>query len=268
MSAASKLPTSGATNSGNARFNAEAAAWDANPFVHTASKHACDAILKRFPELSKESPTYDVLEIGCGTGLLSLSLAPYTRNYVAVDAAEGMIEVLKRKVASVNGTSSNVKPIAALLEDPEDARLPPADSSDSSQTSPRLKYDLITSHLVLHHIPDLHGVLTTMLGCLKPGTGRLALTDFEDCGPHSKRFHSKAKMEGVERHGIPRKWMAELLTEVGFVDVKVEEGFRMEKRVEKWEGEFSEGGGDGKVAKEGMGEVVVVPFLLCEGRRP
>lgn len=265
MSAASKLPLAGSENysTGNARFNAEAAAWDANPFVHAASKHACDAILQRFPDaLSKQNPTYDILEIGCGTGLLSLNLAPYAKTYVAVDAAEGMIEVLKRKVTDGQG-GPNVVPIAALLEDAEDERLPPGGTEGQ-----RMKFDLITSHLVLHHIPSLEPILRTMLACLKPGTGRVALTDFQHLGPESKRFHAKAKMEGVERHGIEVKEMEGLMRKVGFVDVSVKEGFRMDKRVEKWEGEFSEGGGDGKRAAEGQGEIAVFPFVLCEGRRP
>lgn len=265
MSAASKL--SSATNSGNARFNAEAAAWDANPFVHEASKHACKALLERFPALQlnadpQNSQGLDVLEIGCGTGLLSLELAPYTRQLVAVDAAEGMIEVLKRKLQSSNTNGqppSNVIPVAALLEDPEDTRLPPSDSGQNGT----LKYDLIISHLVLHHIPDVKGVLTTMLGCLKPG-GSVALTDFEDFGPEAKRFHSKAKMEGVERHGIPRTWTEGLLKEVGFREVKVEVAFTMKKKVERFEGEFGE---KGKASEEGQGEVAEFPFLICMGKR-
>ena len=265
MSAASKLPPAGANyNTGNDRFNAEAAAWDSNPFVNDASQKASEAILKRFPELQQtkdSSNGYNVLEIGCGTGLLTLLLAPYTRQYVAVDAAEGMINVLKEKVAD-GKRSSNILPVAALLEDPEDARLPPSDPNNTQ--SERQKFDLITSHLVLHHIPSLKPILTTMLGCLKPGTGRVALTDFEDTGPEAKRFHSKSKMEGVERHGIPRTWMKDLMEEVGFVDVKVEEGWRMEKRVERFEGEY----GDAKKPSEGQGEIAVFPFLLCEGRRP
>jgi SAM-dependent methyltransferase len=78
----------------------------------------------------------------------------------------------------------------------------------------RLRYDLTLSHLVLHHIGDLEGVLRTILECLKKG-GSVALTDFEDFGPEANKFHSKAKMDGVERHGIKRDWMTGLMEKVG-----------------------------------------------------
>ena len=262
MSAASKLPAPG---SGNERFNAEAAAWDSNPFVHTASKHACEALLNRFPTLSKESPSLDILEIGCGTGLLTFLVAPFARSITAVDASHGMIDVLKQKIEK--GGVENVEGVCVLLEDPEDEALPPsreanAEGGERRDRSGRMKFDLITSHLVLHHVPDLEGLLKTMLGCLKEG-GSVALTDFEDEGPQSRCFHPKSKMEGVERDGIARTKMEALMSEVGFKDVKVEVGWSMEKRVERWEGEF---GNKGRGAED-EGVIKQFPFLICMGSR-
>lgn len=261
MATASSLPR----GRGNDRFNAEAAAWDSNPLVHKASKAAFDAIQERFPELQKtgENATkdgLDVLEIGCGTGLLSLLVAPHVRTIVAVDAAQGMINALAAKLAKPDAPQ-NVRPICVLLENPEDRILPPAFQYDHG--GPRLKFDLILSHLVLHHIADLEGVLRTMLGCLKQG-GSVALTDFEDFGPEARRFHPKVRMEGVERHGINREWMAGLMEKVGFVDVQVEVGWKMDKSVEKFEGEF----GDSGRAEDGQGEVMEFPFLVCVAKKP
>lgn len=88
-----------------------------------------------------------------------------------------------------------------MLEDPDDKALPPASQYD--RDGPRLRYDLILCHLVLHHIGDLEGVLRTVLGCLKKG-GSAALADFEDFGPEAKRLHPKAKVDGIERYGIKR----------------------------------------------------------------
>jgi len=139
--------------------------------------------------------------------------------------------------------------------------LPPADPHNSS--GPRKKYDLITSHLVLHHIPDLKPVLETMLGCLKPG-GMVGLTDFEDFGPEAKRFHPEFKMEGVERHGINAKWIAKLMQEIGFQDVEAKVAWNHDKRVERWAGEFQRG----KPIGEGQGEKMNFTYLLCMGRRP
>lgn len=41
------------TDHSNARFNAEAAAWDSNPDVHRFTAGALEAILARFPELER-----------------------------------------------------------------------------------------------------------------------------------------------------------------------------------------------------------------------
>jgi SAM-dependent methyltransferase len=160
-------------------------------------------------------------------------MAPYVRRIVAIDAAEGMIEVLRGKLKQPDAPR-NITPVAVLLEDPEDPHLPPA-TAGSGADGPRVKFDLILSHLVLHHIPDLKAVLTTMLGCLKPG-GSVALTDFEDFGPEARRFHPHAKMAGVERHGINQEGMTMLMEEVGFKNVKVERAWAMKKQVEMYEG--------------------------------
>lgn len=251
----------GATNAGNERFNAEAAAWDSNPFVHAMSLEALKAIRKFVPSVfarGDNKPGPDVLEVGCGTGLLSLETAPAANRLVAVDAAEGMVNVLSSKLREPSAPK-NILPLAILLEDPEDKSLPPANEDDPQ--GPRLKFDLITSHLVLHHIPDLKAVLKTMLGCLKKG-GTVALTDFEDFGPEARRFHPEAKMDGVERHGIPRGWMAALMAEVGFKDVRVEVGWEHEKIVEKYPGEFN-----GEKPGEGQGELMSFPYLICIGKR-
>ncbi|KAK3720882.1 hypothetical protein LTR37_003545 [Vermiconidia calcicola] len=245
-------------NAGNARFNQEALSWDSRPFVREASQAAEKAIAEKLESLNWR-PGH-VLEIGCGTGIMSFLVAPHVDRVVAVDAAEGMIDVLKQKLQK-DGAPKNILPVAVLLEDPEDHALPPADTAKPDGS--RQKFDLITSHLVLHHIPDLEGVLKTMLGCLAPG-GRVMLTDFEDYGPEAKRFHAESKLEGVERHGINAKQMSELMRKVGFVNVNVAPEWTMPKMVEKFAGEF---GPEGKPQDDSQGEKMDIPFVICYGER-
>lgn len=241
----------------NKRFNAEAATWESNPSVHEASSLALQAILRHLLDIRAPN-NFDVLEIGCGTGLLSFAIAPYVRSLTAVDAAQGMIDAFNTKLAA-QPTVHNILPVCAELFDPDDERirLDPLNRQKVHNLPPR-RFDLILSHLVLHHIPSLEDTFKTMHGCLKKG-GRIALTDFEDFGPQARRFHPEAKMEGVQRHGIQRVKVGDLLEEVGFVDVKVETAFEMEKWVEAYPG--------AGVVKGDGGTKMLFPFLICLGRK-
>ncbi|KXT00221.1 hypothetical protein AC578_7017 [Pseudocercospora eumusae] len=238
----------------NARFNAEALSWDSRPFVHEASAGAARAIRARLDKLQRPEGGYEVLEIGCGTGILSFMLArdERVRRIVAVDAAEGMINVLKTKVEKDKEVGEKIVPLAILLEDAEDMALPPAATGNGRQ-----KFDLITSHLVLHHIPDLKCVLETMYGCLARG-GFVMLTDFENVSAESQRFHPASKMDGVARHGINAKEMTELMEGVGFQDVDVRAHWTMDKTVEKYEGEFGREDAGGT----NVGETMQFPFVF------
>ena len=245
-----------------------AAAWDSNPDVHRASEAAAQAILAQFKHIhalkDKSQDTVasrgpDILEIGCGTGLLTLRMAPYARSVVAVDAAAGMIGALKQKLArQENASITNVQLLNTLLVDPDAPELPsPVDGG-----SGRRRFDLILSHLVLHHIANLKELLTTMIGCLKPG-GSVALTDYEDFGLEARKFHPEAKMAGVGRHGIDRRWFEGLMQQVGFVNVDVREGFRMRKDVERYPGEWGHKKPNGVTFEQ-----MDFPFLLCCGTKP
>jgi SAM-dependent methyltransferase len=242
----------------DSRFNVEAAAWDSNPDVHTASSLALKSILQHNSQIEGQGKELDILEIGCGTGLLSFMIAPYVRSLTAVDSAQGMIDAFNIKLAKQHEVT-NILPVCALLEDSDDERIrvDPLHREEIKNLHPR-RFDLIISHLVMHHIPSLLDVFTTMHGCLKSG-GRIALTDFEDFGPKARRFHPEAKMQGVERHGIPRQGVEELLKSAGFVDVKIKTAFDMDKYVE-----VSPGAG---VIKGEGGTKMRFPFLICLARK-
>lgn len=188
------------------------------------------------------------------------------RSLTAVDAAEGMIEVLTAKLAPGGPYESvkNVRPVAYLLEDPEDEILGVDPVTGERWKEGNGKFDLVISHLVLHHVADLPALFRTIFGTLKQGQkengengGRVITTDFENFGEGARRFHPENKMEGVERHGITQKEMEEILKGAGFEEVNVERAFVLAKRVESEPGK-----GDMET-----GPVMEFPFLVCEGRR-
>ncbi|KAF1808019.1 S-adenosyl-L-methionine-dependent methyltransferase [Eremomyces bilateralis CBS 781.70] len=224
------------------RFDKEAAEWDTNPTVKEASERALEAILKYCPQLQDDRRELSAIEFGCGTGLLSLPFSRHVESLVAVDLSHGMVEALKLKLSVANPeASSNIRPVCALITDPDD----PALQDDSNGGAPK-RFDLLISNLLLHHIPELQPFLKTMFGVLAPG-GVAIFLDFENFGPAARKFHPESKMEGVERHGIVKEEIEELMRAAGFSNVRVERPHTLKKPID-------EGAGTGEF-----------PFLACLG---
>lgn len=71
------------------RFDSEAATWDSNPTTVRSSALFFDAIKARFPQLARGAEKKKrALEIGCGTGLLSVHLAPLLDEYLCFDPSQ------------------------------------------------------------------------------------------------------------------------------------------------------------------------------------
>ena len=82
-------------------FNAEAATWDENPGRVRIAYDVARAILGTV----QPGPDMDVLDFGCGTGLLTLALHPHVRTITAVDSSQGMLDVLDAKIRARSLTS-------------------------------------------------------------------------------------------------------------------------------------------------------------------
>ncbi|KAK6533639.1 hypothetical protein TWF694_002574 [Orbilia ellipsospora] len=250
------------TEASNARFNSEAEQWDLNPDVQSATKSALSSLLERIPSLSLDNPNKPrVLDLGSGTGLLSIALAPYASQILSIDPSTGMISALTSKLSQPTAPK-NITPLCALLTSPDDSAIPDSDSGSGKQ-----RFDIIVSNLVLHHIPDLESFINITYGLLAPG-GTIALTDFENTGPEARKFHPEDKMEGVERHGILRAEMEAMLEKTGFKESKVEVGWVMKKQVERFPGEWK-GGKPKEVALEKEEDKCTMDFnfLVIMGKK-
>lgn len=181
-------------NPSRQRFNALAADWDQNPGRIVLARGVADAILRQVPVTER----MDMLDYGCGTGLVMLALHPHVRSIVGADASEGMLSVLNGKIASLG--LRNVRTVLLDL-----------------QASPPLldRFDLITSSMTMHHVGDVGQVVGKLRQMLRSG-GYLAVADLEEEGG---AFHSDPT--GVEHHGFHREQMAGLLRSAGFVSVQV-----------------------------------------------
>ena len=74
-------------------FDQVAASWDQNPARLKLASDVAHAISQQ----AQLTPDMDVLDFGCGTGLLTLHLQPKVRSITGVDSSEGMLAVLRKR---------------------------------------------------------------------------------------------------------------------------------------------------------------------------
>lgn len=121
------------------------------------------AIRDKLLELAAPSAGETVLDVGCGPGSLALALKARvpSAEVHGIDASPELIDVARRKAAK---TGSGVDFQVALIE-----ALPFPDAT----------FDLVTSSLMLHHLPDdlKRSGLAEIGRVLKPG-GRFMAVDF------------------------------------------------------------------------------------------
>jgi ubiquinone/menaquinone biosynthesis C-methylase UbiE len=142
------------------RFDRMASEWDENP----VRKALADAVASAITETVKPRTSMQAMEFGCGTGLVTLALAPCLGLITALDTSEEMIAVLRKKTAILG--IGNVQPLVAdLFGNSPAAPLPE-------------NLDLIFSSMTLHHIADTGALLAGLFRMLRPG-GIIALADLD-----------------------------------------------------------------------------------------
>ena len=138
------------------------------------------------------------MDFGCGTGLITLNLAPRLGSIAGVDSSLKMVERLNAKVVELG--CANARGVRLDLEQGE---------------LPEGRYHLITSAMTMHHIPEIAPLLTAFRNLLHPG-GRIALADLE---AEDGSFHENPV--GVFHHGFSREQFKQLLIQSGFSDIAI-----------------------------------------------
>jgi ubiquinone/menaquinone biosynthesis C-methylase UbiE/DNA-binding transcriptional ArsR family regulator len=135
-------------------------------------------------------------DLGCGTGQLSGTIAPYVRRVIAVDGSTDMLDAARRRLA----TADNVELRRGELE-----ALPLADG----------ELDAAMLSLVLHYSPDPQRALEEIARVVRPG-GRLLVVDMQ---PHEREEYQQQM--GHVWLGFSDKQISRFLTGAGFEDVLV-----------------------------------------------
>lgn len=176
------------------RFDDEAATRD-DDAGHEKRQVAVARAIRATVDLK---PEMRAVEIGGGTGRLSILLADQVDSVVVTDPSAGMVQVAQQRIASA-GLDDRMRAVRTdLTSDPIDGQ-----------------YDVAWSSMALHHVHDVDGLLHSVAGLLVDG-GRLAIADLES-DPDGAFHAGKPDFDG--HHGFDRQQLTEQLTRAGFVDV-------------------------------------------------
>ena len=103
---------------------------------------------------------YHVLDIGCGTGIITNQIADNVSYVIGIDTSEKMLDIPKEKANTLNLT--NVQYILGSLDE----------LSDNQKT-----FDAIIAANVLYFIRDIHRFLENIRSKLKDGGVFISVTD-------------------------------------------------------------------------------------------
>ncbi|WP_456421119.1 class I SAM-dependent methyltransferase [Lutibacter sp.] len=171
-------------------FDKQAKNWDNDPM----KVKRAEIFAKEIQNYIQPKPTWNALEFGCGTGLLSYQLKDTFKTITLADNSKGMIDVLKDKIEKQSLT--NFKPLLIdLLK--EDLNIG--------------KFNVVYMLMTLHHILDLNKVAKIFHSLIKT-EGYLCIADLVQ---EDGSFH--ANIPSFEGHnGFDKKQLSKLLTNNGF----------------------------------------------------
>jgi ubiquinone/menaquinone biosynthesis C-methylase UbiE len=176
------------------RFDDAAATWDDDP-GHEKRQVAVAQAIEQAVNLG---PQMRALDVGGGTGRLSILLADRVGSVVVTDPSAGMVQVARERIEAA-GLSDRVRAVQADLT---------VDRLDGA-------FDVVWSSMALHHVQDLDALLRSLAGLLVEG-GRLAVADLDE-DPDGAFHTDNVDFDG--HHGFDRQRLAEQLARAGFADV-------------------------------------------------
>lgn len=177
-------------------FNAVAQNWDEEPRRVKLAGEIAAAICSRL----NLSTDWDALDLGCGTGLVTLALAPHLGSITGVDSSCAMLDKLAEKVKA-SGTANVTTALCDL----------------SAGEMPDGKFHLIFSAMTLHHIQDPETLLSSLVSRLHPG-GWIAFADLET---EDGSFHDDPT--GIFHYGFSRTELTRLLAHSGYAAISITE---------------------------------------------
>lgn len=168
--------------------------------IHTSEQHdRWTAVLREWTG----TDSLRVLDVGCGTGVLSLWLAELGHEVTGVDFAPEMLDQARTKARATEHSIQFHRGDAEALAVPDDA------------------YELLTARHLVWTLPDPREAMQEWQRVVEPG-GRVLL--IEGYWNHSEPWDEYEKMHDdlPMYDGRPPEELRDVLQEVGFTDVEYE----------------------------------------------
>lgn len=175
------------------RFDERAKDWDKKQTTLDKS----DACINHLKEKIDFSNITNILDYGCGTGLIAFNLVEKNNEVLGLDNSYGMIEEFNKKVKEKNLSNIKAKKHNILEED-----------------LPKNSFDLIVISMSLHHIEDIDMFFKKSFEALKNG-GYICVNDLDK---EDGSFHAKHNNEGVYHFGFSKDELVETAKKIGFSD--------------------------------------------------
>jgi SAM-dependent methyltransferase len=120
-----------------------------------------------------------VLEFGCGTGIDSYYIAKLGANVTACDIVPTNVQVVKRLLEPDLGTGILIR--------------------EYSELETLGEFDLVYSHGVLHHIPNVSEVIPYLIKCIRPGGNLLTMVYTKEFYPYENRHPEGPYTRGYDK---------------------------------------------------------------------
>jgi 2-polyprenyl-3-methyl-5-hydroxy-6-metoxy-1,4-benzoquinol methylase len=190
-------------------FDQEASSWDENPVRVKLADDVASA-LRREIALTKDM---DVLDYGCGTGLITLRIQPFVNTVTGIDSSEGMLNVLNDKISRQKLTNVFTRHL---------------DMEAGEGLHDR--FHMIVSSMTLHHIQHPEILVKQLSKYLHVG-GYLCIADLD---PDDGLFHGDNQQ--VYHHGFERFHVRDMLEKADLQNFREATAAKVIKDVEVEEG--------------------------------
>lgn len=178
-------------------FNERAKNWDTESKIERSN-----AIAKSIKNNIKLNENMNILDFGCGTGLLIFPLIEEVGAVHGIDLAPNMLDILNEKGKNHKNLTTELTGIFDITS----------------------TFDLIMSSMVMHHIEDISKLAKKLYDSLNPN-GMIAIADLME---EDGSFHDS--LDGIYALGFSNEFLEKIFKGAGFKEIKIVENiFTMEK---------------------------------------